>query len=176
MEISRDNQNALRLQFRATSLTIGAEPSAAPVRLVTQVSKQVDPGKEEKVFQGAGEYEIAGIMVDGVVTSSGLISYHVLHDGYQVTCLVLHKIEDITDAIIEQLQPSQVLCIWSADENTAGLAALVARFEANLIVPIDVVGGVEALAKELQLQSEPLDKIKLNQKDLQLETSRLIAL
>lgn len=176
MEISRDNQSALRLQFRAATLAIGIEPGAAPVRLVTQVGNSVVGGKDEKVFQGAGEYEIAGIMVDGVVTSSELVSYHVLHDGYQITCLALSKVEDITDAVLEQLQPSQVLCIWSSEENTASLAALVAGFEASLIVPVQVVGGIEALAKELQLQPESPDKLKLSQKDLQIETSRLIEL
>lgn len=176
MEISRETPTTIKLQFRGTTLSIGAEPSHAPVRLAVRDLEELVAKDDERIFQGPGEYETAGIMIDGVDTGQTYISYHILHDGQQISCLAFDAADSVTDEMIEQLQPSQVVCVWSSEKSSTQLAALLTRFEAQLIIPVSTSESVESLAQELQLKPESIDRLKLSLKDLDTPQQRLIEL
>lgn len=176
MEFSRENPTTIKLQFRGTALSIGEAPSATAVRLAVNTLEEVIAQDDQRVFQGPGEYETAGIMIDGVPTDETRISYHILHDGQQVTCLVFEQASQITDEIIEQLQPAQIVCLWSLEKSPAQLAALLTRFEAQVVIPVSTLEDVESLAQELQIKPEQLDRLKVSLKDLDLQQPRLIDL
>lgn len=176
MEITRENPDTIKIQFRGTAMSVGKTPQASMVKLVVSTEEPTASPDDLRLFQGPGEYETAGIMIDGVMTGNAAVSYHVVHDGYQIACLALHDASEVTDDMIEHLMPSSVLCLWSEAADTVALAALVARFEAQIVIPVLVTQGADKLVSELQLKAEPTDRLKLGSKDFLTEQPRLIEL
>ncbi len=164
MDISLGRDNTLYMHGRDVMMAIGPELSAKTDVFFT--TKGVEPKAEAgKYFQGAGEYEVQGVMVDGVATGQSATSYHVLTDNVNVAAVALHKAEDLTDEMLERLQPSHVLVLWLEEGSAQDVAQLMSRFDVNQLIPARVPCDLEALEKELQLQIETTPKLKLAAKN-----------
>lgn len=164
MDISLGKDTTLFLHGRDVTMAIG--PSLEIKTDVFFTTKGAEPKAEvSKFFQGAGEYEVQGVMVDGVATGEGLTSYHAIYDGVSVAAVTLQKAEDLTDEMLEHLQPSHVLVLWLEDGTAQDVAQLMARFDAYQLIPAQVPCDSESLEKELQLKAEAIPKLKLSTKN-----------
>ena len=174
MEITRESPQEIKLILRGESVSVGPNPNPAKAQLGTDASQTIKSNSIGQTFQGAGEYETAGIMIDGIATGQTDLSYHIVHEGWHITCLVVETDSVVTDIILEKLQPCQVLLLWVKDITTQALAEIITRFETNLIVPVSIPVDINELATALQLPVETVDKFKLSLKDLQADQQRLL--
>lgn len=172
MDISLGKNTTLFLHGRDVTMAIGpALETKADVFFTTNGSEpQVEA---EKFFQGAGEYEVQGVMVDGVASGSGVTSYHAIYDGVSIAAVTLHKAEDLTDEMLEHLQPANILVLWLAEGTAQEVAQLMARFDAHQLIPAQIPCDIDALEKELQLKAEATPKLKLAAKNY-LDGTRLL--
>jgi hypothetical protein len=164
MDISIGKESTLYLQGRSLNMAIGPElKSKADVFFTTkkvEASVQVD-----KFFEGAGEYEVQGVMVDGVSTGGGNTSYHITTEGVTLAAVVLDQVEDLDDQMLECLEPADILVLWLKAGTVQEVAQLMSRFDAHQLIPAQLPCQIDALEKELQLSSEKLAKLKLNAKN-----------
>ena len=104
MDISLGKDTTLFLHGRDVTMAIG--PSLEIKTDVFFTTKGTGPKAEVgKFFQGAGEYEVQGVMVDGVSTGKGLTSYHAIYDGVSIAAVTLQKAEDLTDENEHAIRP-----------------------------------------------------------------------
>lgn len=164
MDISLGKDTTLFLHGRDVTMAIG--PSLESKVDVFFTTKGVEPKAEaEKFFQGAGEYEVQGVMVDGVASGKGLTSYHAIYDGVSIAAVTLQKAEELTDEMLEHLQPSHMLVLWLEEGTAQDVAQLMSRFDAHQLIPAQVPCDIASLEKELQLKSEATPKLKLSTKN-----------
>lgn len=172
MDISLGKDNALHLQGRGVSMAIG--PSLLIKADVFFTTNGIEPKVEVgKYFQGAGEYEVQGVMVDGVATGKGVTSYHVIAESISLAAVTLNKAEDLTDDMLESLQPSKVLVLWLAEGSVQDVAQLMSRFDVGRLIPAKIPCDIDSLEKELQLKAETVSRLKLTPKD-NIEEIRLL--
>lgn len=174
MEISRHKDNGLQLHVKGVTLVIGDHPAKADVFLGLQSG--VEAGESVRWFSGPGEYEVRGVMVDGVQTGESAVSYHVTADGIMLAAVKLSKPEDLTDSMLEHLQPASSVALWLTEGSATDVAQLIARFDAQRILPIDLPCSQEELEKALQLTAESHEKLRVTAKDLADGSQKLIAL
>ena len=172
MDISLGKNSTLFMHGRDITLAIGSTLETKTDVFFT--TKGTEPQAEVgKFFQGPGEYEVQGVMVDGVATGPGLTSYHAIYDGVSLAAVTLHKSEDLTDEMLEHLQPANLLVLWLEEGSAQDVAQLMARFDAHQLIPAQIPGDIDTLEKELQLKVETVPKLKLAAKNY-LDGTRLL--
>jgi|GEM_PF-5771280 len=78
--------------------------------------------------------------------------------------------------MLEGLQPAQVLFIWLEEGKAADISSLLSRFEAAILVPVQIPVEVAELEKDLHLPTETTQRTKLVMRDLTSEQPRLLVL
>jgi hypothetical protein len=164
MDISIGKDNALYLHGRNLSMAIGPDlQTNVDVFFTTNGGDFVD--QAGKFFRGAGEYEVQGVMVDGVSTGDKNTSYHVIADGVTLAAVSLVSVNDLSDEMLEKLEPANILVLWLKEGSAQDVAQLMSRFDAHQLIPANLPCEIDALEKELQLTRENTSKIKLNNKN-----------
>ncbi|MBP9827112.1 hypothetical protein KBC99_01380 [Candidatus Saccharibacteria bacterium] len=175
MEISRLKDNTVRLAVQRLSFEVGqTSPDKSDVFLATKPLSERS-ADHLRWFDGPGEYEVEGVMVDGIMTGEA-VSYHITHDGMMLAAVTLSAASDLTDDILEKLQPAHILLLWLTSGNDKDTAQLISRFDATIIIPVQMECSIEALETAMQLKTEELERIKINSKDLVDAGQRLINL
>lgn len=174
MEISLHKDATLQLHIKGVAVVIGEHPTKADVFLGLKAGTEAS--EATRWFSGPGEYEVRGVMVDGVQTGEAQVSYHVTSDGLMLAAVALAKSEDLTDDMLELLQPAACLALWVSEGTAAEVAQLIARFDAQRIIPVALPCPLEELEKALQLTAETDEKIRISSKDLADGIQKLVAL
>lgn len=165
------------IKVQSRNLNIAIDPTD---EVKADVVLHSQPGEykvsaEQKVFSGAGEYELRDIMIDGVNVPGGT-AYGIEADGVRIIHLASNE-NQISDAEQEALSPVDVLMIPAHDAKADVVAKLVSMFEPRIIIP---VGGseatIKALADEFGITPEKLPKTKITAKDLPQDSQKLIVL
>ncbi len=175
MEITLENNASLRLATKSTSLVVATEPGVKADVFLGLHSQPAVSGYE-RWFAGPGEYEVRGVMVDGVQTGEGLTSYHVSSEGVMLAAVSLKAPADLTDSVLEHLQPSAALALWVEEGTAQELAELIARFEVQRIFALHLPCELVELEKALQLTAEKVEKLRLTTKELADGSRKLIQL
>jgi|GEM_PF-6131363 len=80
MDLQRLNPTTIELTLNRRSLTIGLSlPESGDIRLAISEQTEINQLKPG-YFQEPGEYEVQGVMIDGVQTGQNKVSYHILED------------------------------------------------------------------------------------------------
>jgi len=176
MDLQRLNQTTIEITLNRRSVTIGlSSPESGDIRLALADKKDISE-LVAGYFQEPGEYEVQGVMIDGVQTGEQRVSYHILEDDVACAAVALLKADDLTDAMLEGLQPAQVLFIWLEEGKVADVSSLLSRFEASVLVPVKIPVALDELEKALHLPTETTKRTKLVMRDLTSEQPRLILL
>ncbi|MEI7818544.1 MAG: hypothetical protein WCI47_00300 [bacterium] len=178
MDIERNSKDAVTIISNRRKIQLGLDMGTGADVNLGIMSK--NPGETGVTAQGSfsepGEYEVQGIMIDGVKTGDHHISFHIISDNTSCAALGLQKADELTDTMIEHLQPSNVLLVWLAEGTPSDFASLVGKFEAAVIIPVSVPFSSEELDAVLKMSNESVEKFKLVQKDLSVDQPKLIQL
>jgi L-ascorbate metabolism protein UlaG (beta-lactamase superfamily) len=148
-----------------------------------------------KVIQSAGEYDIKGVMVEGI------LAYHDAKQGAERGANIIYRIEmdDITichlgdlghvldNKQLERLEGIDILFVpvggkYTLDAKQA--VEVISQIEPRIVIPMhyktkDVkldIEGVEKFVKELGIEPTYEEKLKINKKDLPAEDMELVIL
>lgn len=164
MDISLGKDTTLFIHGRDVSIAIG--PNLDIKTDVFFTTQGATPNAEVgKFFQGAGEYEVQGVMVDGIATGSGTTSYHIIHDAVSLAAVTLQRVDDLTDEMMECLRPADVLVLWLSQGTAQDIAQLMASFDAFQLIPAQMPCDIDTLEKEMQMKAEVMPKLKLSAKN-----------
>ena len=148
-----------------------------------------------KVIKSAGEYDIKGVMIEGV------LSYHDASQGKERGNNIIYRIEmdDITichlgdlghvldNKQLERLEGIDILLVPVGGKYTldAKLAVeVISQIEPRIVIPMHYktkdmkidIDGVDKFIKELGIEATYEEKLKINKKDLQAEDMELVIL
>ncbi len=195
MEITSLGNGIVRLASRQLTLVVGPKVPdiSADVIALTQLGES--PSSEAMVIDGPGEYEIKGVMVNGVAAQ-----LHVDKEGQQGTIYAIHA-DDITIAVLANIAPGlsneQIEALGSVDVlivpvggkgltlDAAAAAKVVSQIEPHVVIPVHYddgkskydmpQDGVEPFLKEVGAKvSEPVSKYKISSRDLPEETDVVV--
>lgn len=144
--------------------------------------------------EGPGEYEVKGALIIGVPArlhidaegQRGTI-YSVSIDGINVVCLG-NMMPDLSDSQVEQLGQVDVLVVPVGGHgltlDATGAAQIVSRLEPKYVIPTHYDDGktkypmpqekVDKFLSEVGSSPEPISKLKLNAKEMPLETEVVV--
>jgi len=145
-----------------------------------------------KVIKSAGEYDIKGVMIEGV------LSYHDASQGKERGNNIIYRIEmdDITichlgdlghvldNKQLERLEGIDILLVPVGGKYTldAKLAVeVISQIEPRIVIPMHYktkdmkidIDGVDKFIKELGIEATYEEKLKINKKDLPAEDMEL---
>jgi len=148
-----------------------------------------------KVIKSAGEYDIKGVMIEGV------LSYHDASQGKERGNNIIYRIEmdDITichlgdlghvldNKQLERLEGIDILLVPVGGKYTldAKLAVeVISQIEPRIVIPMHYktkdmkidIDGVDKFIKELGIEATYEEKLKINKKDLPAEDMELVIL
>jgi len=148
-----------------------------------------------KVIKSAGEYDIKGVMIEGV------LSYHDASQGKERGNNIIYRIEmdDITichlgdlghvldNKQLERLEGIDILLVPVGGKYTldAKLAVeVISQIEPRIVIPMHYktkdmkidIDGVDKFIKELGIEAAYEEKLKINKKDLPAEDMELVIL
>ena len=148
-----------------------------------------------KVIKSAGEYDIKGVMIEGV------LSYHDASQGQERGNNIIYRIEmdDITichlgdlghvldNKQLERLEGIDILLVPVGGKYTldAKLAVeVISQIEPRIVIPMHYkikdmkidIDGVDKFIKELGIEAAYEEKLKINKKDLPAEDMELVIL
>lgn len=147
------------------------------------------------VVDSAGGYEIEGVLVEGIRTfhddkggvERGInIVYDIKMDGMTI-CHLGDLGGDLKEEQIEELDGVDILFVpvggkYTIDAENA--VKVVNKIEPRIVIPMHYaedglkmdIEGVDKFIKEIGLQAENLDSLKIEKKDLPVEGMRLVVL
>jgi len=196
MELSYLGAGCVRVAAKSAAIVVdpydesaglGKFAAKADVALLTQ------PGESagvSMVFDSPGEYEVKGVMINGVAARR-----HIDADGMAGTMYAIHQ-DGITVAVTGNIAPGlskeQIEALGKVDVlvvpvgghgltlDAPAAAELVSLLEPAYVVPVHYDDGktkyampqdpVEPFFKELGASPEPIAKLKVSGKDLPTET------
>jgi len=148
-----------------------------------------------KVIKSAGEYDIKGVMIEGV------LSYHDASQGKERGNNIIYRIEmdDITichlgdlghvldNKQLKRLEGINILLVPVGGKYTldAKLAVeVISQIEPRIVIPMHYktkdmkidIDGVDKFIKELGIEATYEEKLKINKKDLPAEDMELVIL
>lgn len=148
-----------------------------------------------KVVKSAGEYDIKGVMIEGV------LSYHDASQGKERGNNIIYRIEmdDITichlgdlghvldNKQLERLEGIDILLVpvggkYTLDAKRA--VEVISQIEPRIVIPMHYktkdmkidIDGVDKFIKELGIEATYEEKLKINKKDLPAEDMELVIL
>lgn len=209
MDINWYGQSMFKIKGKSASLVIDPfDPEFTGLKLPKGLDAQVvlvtHPHEDHNniaaiegdplVISGPGEYEKAGISIDGVATfhdgEQGTqrgknTIYHVLVDGINIVHLgdLGHV---LTEEQSSQIDEADILLVPAGGVYTLNIeeaAKVVAQFEPKIVIPMHYsipglkieLSGVESFLKEMGAESvEPVSKLSITKDKLPEETTVIV--
>ena len=165
-----------KVQSRNISLVFNpTQAEKADVLLFDQAQDKLKPVEGQKIFDGAGEYEVNDSLMEGVAINGG-VSYRLDIEGIAVVHLAAGTAE-LTDKQIEALSPVDIAMVAAQDIEAQNLSKIISQLEPRIIIPVGADGPtLKKLAEELGVTAENTPKFKINAKDLPQDTQKLVVI
>lgn len=163
-----------KVQSRNISVVFNPESAEkADVLFFDTHQDKVKPADNQKIFDGAGEYEVNDSLMEGVAINGGT-SYRMDADGIVVVHLAAGTSE-LSDKQIEALSPVDVAMIAAKDIAAQDLTKIISQLEPRVIIPVGAdAETLKKLAEELGVTAEKSAKFKIVAKDLPQDAQKLV--
>ncbi len=163
-----------KVQSRNISLVFNPEAAEkADVLLFDKHQDKLKAAEGQKIFDGAGEYEVNDSLMEGVAINGG-VSYRIDADGIAIVHLAAGTSE-LSDKQIEALSPVDIAMIASQDVSAQDISKIISQLEPRVIIPVGADGEtLKKLAEELGVTAEKSAKFKISAKDLPQDSQKLV--
>ena len=174
MDITFSDKNTIKISGKSADVAINAASGTkADLLLFTDPSTKV---VTEKSFQGPGEYEVMGMMVDGVEIDASNTAYSLVIDDMHITYAIGLE-APLTDAQLERMDGVDILVISVQDSKADLMNKIISQVEPKVLIPImDSELELAKIKAEFGKDSEPIDKYKISKKDLPIDSQQLVIL
>lgn len=174
MDITYSQKNGIKIVSK--SLSIAFDPGENVQADVVLLSRTTDRERTLTTFDGPGEYEVKGCMIDGIVLQYGTTAYRAELEDVRVGYLPVMPDDDSKS--VSALVGVEVLFVSLHDVKVETIAKLVGSLEPKIVIPThysDV--ELKAFLAEMGAQdAEPVDKLKLQRKDIVEDKQQTIVL
>lgn len=173
MDITYSQKNGIKLIGK--SLSIALDPEAGAQADVVLLSSVTDAERTLTTFDGPGEYEVRGSMIDGIALHYGATAYRVELEDLRIGYLPALPDEEKS---VGTLVGAEVLFVPLHDTKVEAVAKLVGSLEPKIVIPTrfnDV--ELNAFLAEMGAKDiEPVDKLKLHRKDIVEDKQQVVVL
>ncbi|MSR89549.1 hypothetical protein EXS53_01255 [Patescibacteria group bacterium] len=174
MDITFSDKNTIKISGKSADVAINAASGTkADLLLFTDPSTKV---VTDKSFHGPGEYEVMGMMVDGVEIDASNTAYSLVIDDMHITYAIGLE-APLTDAQLERMDGVDILVISVQDSKADLMNKIISQVEPKVLIPImDSELELAKIKAEFGKDTEPIDKYKLSKKDLPIDSQQLVIL
>ncbi len=175
MDITFLGETGLKIAGR--DLTIAANAKGSVKSDVRLFSTANEGSSESLVFDGPGEYEVRGAMIDGVALDGGKTAFSMVIDDIRLAYLGDMEQEALADSQLQALGAIDVLFIPLNGRKAEVTSKMVSSLEPRIVIPTDYdEASLQAFLSETGSSGEKMDKLKINRKDLPEDTQRVVVL
>ncbi len=164
MDITYSQKSGIKLV--AKGLSVVFDPADESKSDVALLSKPATTKRTLTTFDGPGEYEVRGCMIDGIALAGGMTGFRVELDDLRLGYLPVFPQDD--DKGSEALSGCDVLFVPLKEAKAEAVAKLTSALEPKLVVPVHYTETeLNAFLSEMGAKDvEPTEKLKLQRKDL----------
>lgn len=174
MDITYSQKSGIKLISKG--LAVALDPLSGDKADVVLLSRPTSDERTLTTFDGPGEYEVKGCMIDGLAMADGATVYRVELEDMRLGYLpVLPQDEaKVSDA----LGGCEVLFVPLKDAKVEVVAKLVGSLEPKVVIPTDYSDAeLAAFLGEMGAKdAQPVDKFKLQRKDIVEDKQEIVVL
>lgn len=174
MDVTSSGKEAIKLITKNTTVQINPTGDAKADALL--FTKGEAKSGEIIYFNSPGEYEVSGVMMDGIGLGEGNTAFSVGSEELKLA-YVAGKVTELSDKQVEAFGNVDVLIVALDDQPGSAIVKLINQLEPRVVVPIDYTpDALAAFIKEVGHEPEKLDRLKISKKDLPEDKQKLILL
>lgn len=174
MDITFSNKDSIKLNGKTSTIVIN--PSSEVKADLLLFTNPESPQYETRSFNGPGEYEVLGSMVDGVEIAPGNTAYSLVIDDIHVAYMVGVEAQ-LTDDQLEHMDSVDILIVKVTDDKSELINKLVGQIEPRILIPImDSEAELAKIKAEYGKDVEAVDSFKIVKKDLPVDNQQLVIL
>lgn len=173
MDITYSQKNGIKLIGK--SLSIALDPEAGAQTDVVLLSNVAGLGRTLTTFDGPGEYEVKGCMIDGIALRYGTTAYRVELEEIKIGYLPVLPDDDKS---VGALVGAEVLFVPLHDTEVEAVAKLVGSLEPKIVIPTRYNNSeLKAFLAEMGAKdTESVDKLNLQRKDIVEDKQQVVVL
>ncbi len=174
MDITYSQKTGIKLTGKG--LSVALDPTAETKADVVLLSRLAESERSLTTFDGPGEYEVKGCMIDALALSGGLTAYRVELEDMRLGYLPVFP--DEGDKGTDALRGCDVLFVPLEDRKVEVVAKLVASFEPKVVVPTNYSEPeLTAFLSEMGAKdAHPVERLKLQRKDIVDDRQEVVVL
>lgn len=173
MDISK-NDTGFLVGTKTIDIALDSESKKANVVLSSSPGRKV--GEGVILFDGAGEYEVKNVMIDGFELENKTTAFAMSSDDIRVAFIPQTETL-LSDSAVEIIDGVDVLIVPTIGAKGETTNKIISQLEPKIVIPYGY--DKEQLAQmsaEFGSEHETLTKIKLTRKDLNEDTQKLVVL
>lgn len=158
------------------NLAIQLNPQSQTKADVLLLSQQSDENTDAIVFDGPGEYEVRGVMLDGISLGADNTAFTLSSEDMKFAYMT-GKVSELTDKQVEAFGGVDVLAIALDSQPGDVSVKLINQIETRIVLPFNY--SDEALAsflKEIGGEADRLERLKLSKRDLPEDNQKVVIL
>jgi hypothetical protein len=174
MDITYSQKTGIKLTGKG--LSVALDPTVETKSDVVLLSRLADFERSLTTFDGPGEYEVKGCMIDALALPDGLTAYRVELEDMRLGYLPVFPEEG--DKGSDPLRGCDVLFVPLGGVKVEVVAKLVASFEPKIVVPTNYSEQeLTAFLSEMGAKDvEPIERLKLQRKDIAEDRQQVVVL
>lgn len=176
MDIAFLGKTGFKVAARDLTVAIDAMTSLkADLHLYS--SKQEGDKLEALLFDGPGEYEVKGAMIDGVKLDGNNTAFSLLVDDIRLAHLGNLTQDSLTDGQLQAIGAVDVLMVPLNGRKAEVTSKLISQLEPRIIIPMDYdETSLKGFISETGSTGDKLDRLKINHKDLTEDAQKVVVL
>ncbi len=174
MDITFSNKDTIKLSGKSSTIVLNpaTETKADLLLFSSPESAQYDT----RSFNGPGEYEVLGSMVDGVEINPENTAYSLVIDDIHVAYMVGLDAQ-LSDEQLEHMDSVDILIVAVKDDKAELINKLVGQVEPRILIPImESATELGKIKAEYGKDVEAVDSFKVTKKDLPVDNQQLVIL
>ena len=174
MDITFSDKNSININSKNASVAIN--PAKEPKADFTLYTEPLEQSTTGKYFDGPGEYEVLGCMIDGVAGSSSKTIYSMVIDDMHVVYAV-DLSEALSDEQLERIEAVDILILSVENDNYELMNKVVTQLQPRILIPLmQNEGELAKIKAEFGKEVEPTERFKIVKKDLPTDSQQLVIL
>lgn len=174
MDITYTTKGEVRVAGKG--LSVSFDPPAEVKADVLLLSQPSTGARTLTTFDGPGEYEVKGCMIDGIALATGQTAYRIELEDMKLGYLPVFPEEG--DKSFDALAGVAVLFVSLGGASAEAAAKLVAALEPRVVAPINYAEAeLKAFLAELGAKDiEPIGRLKIQSKDIAEDKQEVVVL
>lgn len=176
MDITFLGKTGFKIVARELTVTIDAK-AGLKADLHLYSSRQEQKPAEGLLFDGPGEYEVKGAMIDGVSLGGNNTAFSLLIDDVRLAHLGNLDQDSLSDNELQAIGTVDVLMVPLDGRKAEVTSKLISQLEPRIIIPMDYDdASLKSFASETGAKGDTQERLKVSRKDLPEDSQQVVIL